>query len=64
MVFFFTELRGFAIRVGHKHDDNQTLEDVLIYSKSGKSGVTNVVIAKRGTMTITEDKRFFKTDFV
>ncbi len=57
---FFTELRGFAIRVGHKHDDNQTLEDVLIYSKSGKSGVTNVVIAKRGTMTITEDKRFLK----
>jgi lipopolysaccharide export system permease protein len=57
---FFTELRGFAIRVGHKHDDNQTLDDVLIYSKSGKSGVTNVVIAKRGSMTMTEDKRFLK----
>jgi lipopolysaccharide export system permease protein len=57
---FFTQLRGFSIRVGHKHDDNQTLDDVIIYSKSGKSGVTNVVIAKRGTMTMTEDKRFMK----
>lgn len=57
---FFTQLRGFSIRVGHKHEDNQTLEDVLIYSKSGKSGVTNVVIAKRGKMTMTEDKRFLK----
>lgn len=57
---FFTELRGFAIRVGHKHDDNQTLEDVLIYSKSGKSGVTNVVIAQSGTMVMTPDKRFLK----
>lgn len=57
---FFTELRGFAIRVGHKHDDNQTLEDVIIYSKSGKSGVTNVVVAKRGKMEVTEDERFLK----
>jgi len=57
---FFTELRGFAIRVGHKHDDNQTLDEVLIYAKSGKSGVTNVVIAKTGNMVMTEDKRFLK----
>lgn len=57
---FFKELRGFAIRVGHKHDDNQTLEDVLIYSKSGKTGVTNIVIAKKGKMVVTEDERFLK----
>ncbi len=57
---FFKELRGFAIRVGHKHEDNQTLDDVLIYSSSGRSGVTNVVIAKRGQMVMTEDKRFLK----
>lgn len=57
---FFTELKGFAIRVGKKHSDNQTLEDVLIYSKSGKSGVTNITIARKGKMVITEDDRFMQ----
>lgn len=57
---FFTELKGFAIRVGKKHDDNKTLEDVLIYSSSGKSGITNVIIARKGSMEITNNERFLQ----
>jgi len=57
---FFTQLKGFAIRVGHKHDDNQTLEEILIYSSSTKAGVTNVTVAKSGKMEVTEDERFLK----
>ncbi len=57
---FFTQLKGFAIRVGKKHADNQTLEEVLIYSKSGKSGVTNITIAKKGKMVISEDERYMQ----
>lgn len=57
---FFTQIKGFAIRVGHKHDDNQTLEEILIYSSSTKAGVTNVTVAKRGKMEVTDDERFLK----
>ncbi|MBO6517465.1 MAG: LptF/LptG family permease [Bacteroidia bacterium] len=57
---FFSELKGFSIRVGHKHPDNQTLEDVLIYSESNKTGITNVTIARRGKMIISDDERFMQ----
>lgn len=55
---FFKELEGYAIRVGHKHSDNQTLDDVLIYAQSDRKASTNIIIAKRGKMYVTPDDRF------
>jgi lipopolysaccharide export system permease protein len=55
---FFNELKGYSIRVGHKHEDNQTIEDILIYAKLPGERVTNVILAKRGKMMVTENKKF------
>ncbi len=56
---FFKDIDGYAIRVGKKHDDNQTIEDILIYVDDRKhSGNNNILVAKKGKMTISEDKQF------
>jgi len=57
---FFKDLQGYAIRVGKKHSDNQTLDDVLIYAKAENSNVTNIILAKRGKMELTDNDRFLK----
>jgi lipopolysaccharide export system permease protein len=55
---FYNELEGYSIRVGKKHDDNKTIEDVLIYAQSGMKGGIDVIIAKSGTMEFTHNERF------
>ena len=56
---FFTDIDGYAIRVGKKHDDNQTIEDIIIYvDNRAHSGNNNILIAKKGKMTISDDKQF------
>ncbi len=56
---FFKDIDGYAIRVGKKHDDNQTIEDVIIYVDDRRhTGNNNILIAKKGKMTISEDKHF------
>ena len=56
---FFKDIDGYAIRVGKKHDDNQTIEDVIIYVDDRKNtGNNNILIAKRGKMTVSDDKQF------
>lgn len=56
---FFKDIEGYQIRVGKKGDDNQTIEDILIYvNNSKKNGNNNILIAKRGKMTVSEDNRF------
>jgi lipopolysaccharide export system permease protein len=55
---FYNDLDGYAIKVGKKYEDNQTIEDVLIYASSGKIQNSDIIIAKRGKMMFTEDERF------
>ena len=56
---FFKDIEGYQIRVGKKHDDNQTIEDILIYvNNSRKDGNNNILIAERGKMTISDDNQF------
>jgi lipopolysaccharide export system permease protein len=57
---FFKDLQGYAIRVGKKHSDNQTLDDVLIYAKTENSNVTNIILAKKGKMELTDNDRFLR----
>lgn len=55
---FFKDIEGYQIRVGKKHDDNQTIEDIIIYVDDRKGGNNNILLAKRGKMIITDDKQF------
>ena len=55
---FYHQIEGFAIRVGKKESDNQTVRDVLIYEyKKDDSKRLNVVRAEWGTMKLTDDQR-------
>lgn len=56
---FYKDIDGYAIRVGKKHDDDVTIEDVLIYVyKNKKITNDNILIAEKGKMYITEDEHF------
>jgi lipopolysaccharide export system permease protein len=56
---FFKSIAGYAIRVGKKHADNETLEDILIYVLDRRhAGNNNILVAKKGRMHIDEDQQF------
>lgn len=57
---FFKDIEGYAIRVGKKEKDNQTISDIIIYVDDNKGGNNNILIAKKGKMVITEDKQFMQ----
>lgn len=55
---FNKEFDNYAIRVGEKDPDGQTIRDVLIYDMTEGRNNNNVVIAKYGKMYPTPDKKF------
>ncbi len=55
---FYKELDGYAIRVGHKQSDNQTVEDITIYEDGRNRTTKTIVLAKKGKMYFTEDQRY------
>lgn len=55
---FYDGFDNYIIRVGKKHRDNETIEDVLIYDHSNHQGNTTMTYASRGTMSITPDGKF------
>lgn len=56
---FYKDIDGYAIRVGKKHSDDVSIEDVLIYVyKKNRISNDNILIAERGKMYITEDEHF------
>ncbi len=56
---FYTTIPGYAIKVGKKLKDDSTLVDVIIY-ESGFGLQDNIIVAKRGIMRISDDKRFLE----
>jgi lipopolysaccharide export system permease protein len=60
---FNEDFRGYSIRVGKKHDDKQTIEDIMVYDDSQRSGgKLSVVTAKKGKMYVSkEDGAFVMT---
>ena len=57
---FNDDFHGFTIRVGKKHEDGQTIEDVMIYDEiSDNSGNLNMTRASDGKMYMTEDGHGF-----
>lgn len=57
---FNEDFKGFAIRVGKKYKDNETIEDIMVYDDTPRNrGLMSVVTAKRGRMFIdTSDGSF------
>lgn len=60
---FNEDFTGYSIRVGKKHKDKETIEDIMVYDDSQRSkGKLNVVTAQRGKMYVShEDGAFVMT---
>ena len=57
---FNEDFHGYSIRVGKKHKDKVTIEDIMVYDDSQRSkGKLNVVTAQRGKMYVDESDGAF-----
>lgn len=54
---FNTEIDGYAIRVGEKGEDGQTIRNILIYDHSSGLGNDHTIIAEKGVMFPSPDKK-------
>ena len=52
---FYKGFDDITIRIGKKHADNTTIEDVMIYDHSRHQGNVTMTYAKSGTMRMTDD---------
>lgn len=55
--FFNKDIDGFAIRVGKKYKDGQTIKDITIYDHTSGRGNDRLILAKDGKMYPSADKR-------
>ncbi len=55
---FYNGIEGFSIRVKKKEKGGEILSDIMIYDHTQKSGNTKVILAEKGKMSVTPDKRF------
>jgi lipopolysaccharide export system permease protein len=57
---FNVDFHGYAIRVGKKHKDKETIEEIMIYDDSQRSkGKLSVVTAQKGKMYVSKDDGAF-----
>lgn len=56
---FFTYIPNYAIKVSHKDKDGKGIGNVLIYEQTNNLQ-DNTIIAQKGTMTPSEDKKFLE----
>ncbi len=57
---FNDDFQGYSIRIGRKHADNRTIEDVMIDDdQMNNRSLFNIIRAKSGQMYVTEDERYF-----
>ncbi|MFT4062637.1 MAG: LptF/LptG family permease [Edaphocola sp.] len=55
---FYKEIDGYAIRIGRKGKDGQSISDIVIYDHASGRGANNLVLAKDGKMYPSKDKRY------
>jgi lipopolysaccharide export system permease protein len=56
---FYDGLPNYIIRIGSKDKNQENVKDVLIYDHSRRQGNTTITYARRGTMQMTPDDKFF-----
>ncbi len=54
---FNTDIEGYAIRVGEKGEDGQTIRNILIYDHSSGLGNDHTIVAEKGMMFPSPDKK-------
>jgi lipopolysaccharide export system permease protein len=54
---FYTDIPDYTIKVASKEKDNKTIHQVMIYDHSA-GGQDKLILAEKGTMLLSEDKRF------
>ena len=60
---FNQEFKDFSIRIGKKHDDGKTIEDIMIYDHTDPdASVLRMIRAKRGQMYTSPDQKFLVMD--
>ena len=52
---FYNGIEGYSIKVNKKNNDDNTLEEIMIYDHTGRYGNNKIILAKRGTMKIVEN---------
>ncbi|HEX4850305.1 MAG TPA: LptF/LptG family permease, partial [Puia sp.] len=57
---FYDKIDGYIIKIGKKEKDGSTIKDILIYQQNYNLLQDNVIVAERGKMTITPDKKFLE----
>lgn len=60
---FYNGIDGYSIRANKKDADDKTIYDVIVYDHTSGRGNDNVLIAQKGEMFMTEDKRFLILKF-
>ncbi len=58
---FYDKIPGFAIKIGKKEANDSIIKDVIVYEQSNQLQ-DNFIIAKRGIMRVTANKRFLEFD--
>ena len=55
---FYNGIDNYSIKVGKKDPDGQTLYNVMIYDHTRGLGNTNVIIAEKGKMAMSDDEKY------
>ncbi len=55
---FYNGIDGFSLKIGKKESDNQTLHQVMIYDHSAQKGNIKVIVAEKGKMAMSDDKKY------
>ncbi|MEO6537952.1 MAG: LptF/LptG family permease [Ferruginibacter sp.] len=56
---FYTQIPGYAIKAGKKDADGKTIHNVIIYDQSNYMQ-DNAIVAEKGVMSISTDKKFLE----
>ncbi|HXB92513.1 MAG TPA: LptF/LptG family permease [Puia sp.] len=54
---FYDRIEGYVIKVGKKEKDDSTIRAVVIYEQNTNGAQDNMIVADRGKMVVTPDKR-------
>ena len=57
---FYDKIDGYIIKIGKKEKDGSSIKDVLIYQQNFNLLQDNVIVAEKGKMIITPDKKFLE----
>ncbi len=54
---FYDRIEGYVIKIGKKEKDDSTIRQVVIYEQNNSGNQDNIIVAEKGKMVVTPDKR-------